>query len=142
MRDIQGLAGVFFLLTLVEEKHVHEIRMNHVQIPDAREKSLPEDTVKNVQKGRQLIGLLLSLGVNLHRTIGPKGLLVSGGSIAVRAETDWSVKSVIFPSKRRNWGNTNIHGKRTRWGSTPPKEMERDDPETTAHRSPLAARRC
>ena len=44
-----------FLLTLAEEKHVHEIRMNHIQIPDAREKSLTEDTVKNVQKGRQLI---------------------------------------------------------------------------------------
>ena len=32
--------------------------------------------------------------------------------------------------ERRNGGNTDIHGKRTRWGSTPPKEMERDAPET------------
>mgnify|MGYP006990213909 CR=1 FL=1 len=48
---------------LTEEKHVHEIRVNLVQIPDAREKSLSEDTMKNIEIGRQLIGLLLCLRV-------------------------------------------------------------------------------
>ena len=36
----------------------------------------------------------------------------------------------------KNGGNTGIHGKRTRWGSTPPKEMERDAPDTEIRRSP------
>ena len=40
----------------------------------------------------------------------------------------------------RNRGNTGIHGKRTRWGSTPPKEMERDAPKTEIYRSTHAAR--
>ena len=44
--------------------------------------------------------------------------------------------------ERRNGGNTDIHGKRTRWGSTPPKDMERDGPEKKARRSPLVARHC
>ena len=43
-------------------------------------------------------------------------------------------------NERRNGGNTGILGKRTRWGSTPPKEMERDAPETEIRRSPPAAR--
>ena len=43
--------------------------------------------------------------------------------------------------ERRNEGNTGIHGKRTRWGSPPPKGMERDGPETAARRSRPAARR-
>ena len=64
MRDIQVLSGALPLLPLTEEKHVHEIRVNLVQIPDAREKSLSEDTVKNIQIGRQLIGLLLCLMVD------------------------------------------------------------------------------
>ena len=42
--------------------------------------------------------------------------------------------------EKRNGGNTGIHGKRTRWGSTPPKEMERNGPETEGRRSPPAAR--
>ena len=71
MRDIQGLSGVLFLLTLAEEKHVHEIRMNHIQIPDTREKNLSEDTVKNIQKGRQLIRFLLRLRVDLQSAVGP-----------------------------------------------------------------------
>ena len=41
--------------------------------------------------------------------------------------------------ERRNRGNTGIHGKRMRWGSTPPKEMERGAPETEIRRSPPAA---
>ena len=41
--------------------------------------------------------------------------------------------------ERRNRGNTGIHGKRTGWGSTPPKEMERDAPEMEIRRSPPAA---
>ena len=45
-------------------------------------------------------------------------------------------------NERRNGGNTGIHGKRTRWGSTPPKGMEREGSETKARWSPTAARRC
>ena len=41
--------------------------------------------------------------------------------------------------ERRNGGNTGIHGKRTGWGLTPLKEMERDDPEMAARRSPPVA---
>ena len=73
--------------------------MHHIQIPNARENSLSKDTAKDVQIGRQLIGYLLCLGVNLLRTVGPKGLLVSGGDIAVRTEADWILKPVIFHPK-------------------------------------------
>ena len=38
-----------------------------------------------------------------------------------------------------NGGNTGIHGKRTRWGSIPPKETERSAPEREICRSPPAA---
>ena len=38
-----------------------------------------------------------------------------------------------------NGGNTGIHGKRTRWGSIPPKETERSAPEREIRRSPPAA---
>ena len=37
-----------------------------------------------------------------------------------------------------NGGNTGIHGKRTRWGSIPPKETERSAPEREIRRSPPA----
>ena len=40
-----------------------------------------------------------------------------------------------------NGGNTGIHGKRTRWGSIAPKELERDDTKTAACPSAPAARR-
>src|SRR3954471_7510419 len=76
MRNVQGLASVCFLLLLAEEKHVHEIGVDHIQITDAREEGLSKDMMKDVQKGRQLIGFLLSHGVNLHRTVGPEGLLM------------------------------------------------------------------
>ena len=99
MRNIKGLSSVCFLLMLSEEKHVHKIGVDHIQIPNAREKSLSKDVVKDVQKGRHLIGYLLSLGVNLLRTVGTEGLLVSGGDIAVRAEADWILKSEIFHPK-------------------------------------------
>ena len=39
---------------------------------------------------------------------------------------------------RGDGGNTGIHGKRTRWGSIPPKEMERSAPEREIRRSPPA----
>ena len=84
---------------LAEEKHVYEIGVDHIQIPDAREESLTEDTMKNVQIRRQLIGFLLSHWVNFHSAVGPKGLLVGGRIIAVRAETDWSLKPVIHHIK-------------------------------------------
>ncbi len=87
------------LLMLAEKKHVHEIRVNLVQIPDAREKSLFEDTVKNIQIGRQLICFLLRLRVDPQSAVGPESLLVSGGGIAVRTETNWSLKPVIFHPK-------------------------------------------
>ena len=79
MRNVQELASVCFLLMLAEEKHVHEIGVNHIQIPNTREESLTEDTVKNVQKGRQLICYLLSVRVDLLSAVVPEGLLVSGG---------------------------------------------------------------
>ena len=41
--------------------------------------------------------------------------------------------------ERRNGGNTGIHGKRTRWGTIPPKETERSAPEREIRRSPPAA---
>ena len=71
MRDIQGLSNVLSLLTLAEEKHVHEIGVNLVQIPDTREKSLSEDTVKDIQIGRQLIGFLLRLMIDPQSALGP-----------------------------------------------------------------------
>ena len=73
--------------------------MNHIQVPNAREKSLPEDAMKDVQKGRQLIGLLLHLGVNLQSAVRPKRLLVSRSSIAVRKEANQVIKPVIFNPK-------------------------------------------
>ena len=84
---------------LAEEKHVHKIGVDHIQIPNAREKSLMENTVKDVQIGRQLIGYLLCLGVNLLRAVGPESLLVSGGDIAVRTEADWMLKPMFFHPK-------------------------------------------
>ena len=99
MRDVQGLANVFFLLMLAEEKHVHKIGVDHIQIPNVREKSLVEDVVKDVQIGRHLIGYLLCLGLNLLRAVGPESLLVSGGYVAVRAKADRRRKSVIFHPK-------------------------------------------
>ena len=84
------------LLPLTEEKHVHEIRVNLVQIPDAREKSLSEDTVKNVQIGRQLIGLLLRLRVDPQSAVGPQSLLVSGIGTTVGEKADSRLKSKIF----------------------------------------------
>ena len=61
--------------------------------------SLTEDTVKNIQKGRQLISFLLNLRVDLQRAKGPESLLVSGGDIAVRTEADWMLKPVILHPK-------------------------------------------
>ena len=57
MRNVQGLSSVCFLLMLAEEKHVHEIRVYHVQIPDTREESLAEDAVKDVQIGRDVLSV-------------------------------------------------------------------------------------
>ena len=71
MGNIQGLSGVLFLLTLAKEKHVHEIGVILIQTPDTREKSLPEDTVKDIQIGRQLIGLLLRHRVDPQSAVGP-----------------------------------------------------------------------
>ena len=95
MRDVQALSSVCFLLMLAEKKHVHEIGVDHIQIHDAREESLTEDTMKNVQIRRQLIGFLLGLRVDLQSNVGPEGLLVSGGNIVVRTEPDWSLEPVI-----------------------------------------------
>ena len=99
MRDIQALSSACFLLMLTEKEHVHEIRVDHIQIPDPREESLTEYAMKNVQIRRQLIGLLLSYWVYLHSVVGSKGLLVGGWSIAVRTETDRSLKPVIHHIK-------------------------------------------
>ena len=99
MRNVQGLSSGFFLLMLAEEKHVHKIGVDHIQIPDTREESLSKNAMKDVQKGRQLIGFLLRLGVNLQGALRPKRLLVSGGDIAVRTEADWMLKPVIFHPK-------------------------------------------
>ena len=93
MRDIKGLSGAMSLLTLAEETHVHEIGVNLVQIPDTREKSLSEDTVKDIQIGRQLIGLLLRLRVDPQSAVGPQSLLVSGVGAAVRAKADRRLKA-------------------------------------------------
>ena len=93
MRDIQGLSGVLSLLTLAEEKHVHEIGVNLVQIPNAREKSLSEDTVKNIQISRQLISFLLRLRVDPQSVVRPKSLLVSGIGATVGAKTDRRLKT-------------------------------------------------
>ena len=84
---------------LAEKKHVYEKGVNHIQVPNAREESLSEDAMKDVQKGRQLIGLLLSYGVNLQSTVGTERLLVSGRCIAMRAKANWVLKSVIFNTK-------------------------------------------
>ena len=73
--------------------------MDHIQVPNAKDESLSEDAMKYVQVGRQLIGLLLSLGVNLQSTVGPERLLVSGSCIAVRAKANWVLKTIIFNSK-------------------------------------------
>ena len=48
---------------------------------------------------------------------------------------DWKSRQ----KETRNGGNTGIHGKRTRWGSIPPKETERSAPEREIRRSPPAA---
>ena len=51
-------------------------------------------------------------------------------------------KMLDWKSRRKeqeNRGNTGIHGKRTRWGSSPLKEMERNAPEKEIRRSPPAA---
>ena len=45
---------------------------------------------------------------------------------------DWKPRQ----KEQENGGNTSIHGKRKRWGSTPPKGMERDGPEREIRRSP------
>ena len=84
---------------LTEKEHVHEVRVDHIQIPNPREESLTEYAMKNVQIRRQLIGLLLSYWVNFHSALGPRGLLVGGRSVAVRAETDRSLKPVIHHIK-------------------------------------------
>ena len=99
MRDIQGFSSVFFLLMLTEKYHVHEKRVNHIQVPNAREKSLPEDAMKDVQKGRQLLSLLLRLGVNLQSAVRPERLLVSRRCIAMRTKANWVLKTVIFNPK-------------------------------------------
>ena len=67
--------------------------MNLVQIPDAREESLSEDTVKNIQIGRQLIGLLLRLMVDPQSAVGPQSLLVSGISATVGTKADRRLKT-------------------------------------------------
>ena len=99
MINVQGLASVCFLLMLAEEKHIHEIGVDHIQIPDAREEGLSKDTMKDVQVGRQLIGFLLSHRVNLQSAVGLEGLLVTGVDIAVRAKADRSLKPMIFHIK-------------------------------------------
>ena len=45
---------------------------------------------------------------------------------------DWKSRQ----EEKGSGGNTGIHGKRTRRGSTPLKEMERNAPERESHRSP------
>ena len=73
--------------------------MNRIQVPNAREKSVPEDAMKDVQKSRQLIGLLLSHEVNLQSTVGLESLLVSGSCNAMRAKANWVLKYLIFNPK-------------------------------------------
>ena len=48
---------------------------------------------------------------------------------------DWKSRQ----EERGNGGNTGIHGKRTRWGSIPPKETERSAPKRKIRRSPPTA---
>ena len=48
---------------------------------------------------------------------------------------DWKSRQ----EEKGSGGNTGIHGKRTRWGSIPPKETERGAPEREIRRSPPAA---
>ena len=71
----------------------HISNMNLVQIPNMREKSLSEDTVKNIQKGRQLISFLLRLRVDPQSAEGPQSLLVSGVGVAVWAKADRRLKT-------------------------------------------------
>ena len=99
MRDIHGFSSVFLLLMLAEKKHVHEKGVNHIQVPNVREESLSEDAMKYVQKGRQLIGLLLHLGVNLHSSERPKSLLVSRSYLSVRTKANRVLKPMIFNPK-------------------------------------------
>ena len=81
--------------------------------------------------------------------INPKSLVAFSNLLKPRFGQKSRDATTIAPKTRdlktrqeekRNGGNTGIHGKRTRWGSTPPKGMERDGPETAARRSPPAAR--
>ena len=84
---------------LTEKKHVHKIRVYHIQVANAREEGLPEDAMENIQICWQLIGLLLSHWVNLQGTVWLERLLVSGSCIAVRAKANWVLKTVIFNAK-------------------------------------------
>ena len=59
-----------------------------------------------------------------------------------RDATAIAPRTLDWKSRQRetgNGGNTGIHGKRTRWGSIPPKETERSAPKREIHRSPPAA---
>ena len=60
-----------------------------------------------------------------------------------RDATAIAPKTLDWKSRQKetgNRGNTGIHGKRTRWGSYPPKEMERNAPEREIRWSPPARR--
>ena len=81
--------------------------------------------------------------------INPKSLVAFSNLLKPRFGQKSRDATTIAPKTRdlktrqeekRNGGNTGIHGKRTRWGSTPPKEMERNGPETEGRRSLPAAR--
>ena len=81
--------------------------------------------------------------LNPHSLDAFSKLLKPGFSQKSRDATTIAPKTLDLRTRqkeRRNGGNTGIHGKRTGWGSTPPKGMERDGPETAARRSPPAAR--
>ena len=74
--------------------------MNHIQVPNAREKSLLEDAMKDVHEWTQLIHLLLRLGVNLHYAIGLESFIVSRRFILVRTKANWVVNPLIFNTQQ------------------------------------------
>ena len=80
--------------------------------------------------------------------INPKSLVAFSNLLKPRFGQKSRDATTISPKTRdlktrqeekRNGGNTDIHGKRMRWGSIPSKETERSAPEREIRRSPPAA---
>ena len=98
----------------------------------------PNVVVKSSTIGLPNSKILLPI-INPTSLVAFVNLLKPRFSQKSRDATTISPKTLDLKSRqkeRRNGGNTGIHGKRTGWGSTPPKEMERDGPDMAAHRSP------